>query len=170
MRKKDKVFAKFGGLCAYTGKPLGEDWQIDHAKSKATFEKVIVDVAHYKDKKTGERISLEEMKLLTDAGLWETWHACKYYPPREKAHPDCDKIENLLPALAVVNHYKRALDIEGFRRYMKGFHKRLSRYHLDRGGWAAKKQARYMWAVANAFEITPEKPFAGLFYFETIKD
>jgi hypothetical protein len=34
MTKRDKIFQKFNGLCAYTGKPLGEDWQIDHAYPK----------------------------------------------------------------------------------------------------------------------------------------
>lgn len=40
MRKKDReiVFNKFGGLCAYSGTPLKEDWQIDHIKPKAMFE------------------------------------------------------------------------------------------------------------------------------------
>lgn len=170
MTRKEKVFAKYGGRCAYTGQPLAHDWQIDHAQSKATFEKIIVDVAHYVDRETGERISVAEMSSLTDAGLWETWNACKYIPPREKPHPSVNHIDNLLPALRIVNHYKRALDLEGFRRYMRGFHKRLARHKLDKGGWAAKKQARYMWEVADAFGITPEKPFGGKFYFETIKE
>lgn len=170
MRKKEKVFAMFGGLCAYTGKPLGDDWQIDHVKSKAMFEKVIVDVAHYRDKITGERVSVEDMRRLTANNLWQTFHDCHYIPPRQVPHKSVNDIENLLPALKIVNHYKRALDLEGFRKYMKGFHTRLKRYKLDAGGWAAKKQARYMWDVANAFEITPDKPFSGKFYFETIKD
>lgn len=29
-KKRQAIFDKFGGLCAYTGKPLGADWQVDH--------------------------------------------------------------------------------------------------------------------------------------------
>lgn len=170
MTRKEKVQAKYGGLCAYTGKPLEADWQIDHVQSKATFAQVQVDVAHYRDKKTGERIEGAEMSSLTNAGLWQTFHDCEYIPNRFKPHPDVNHIDNLLPALRIVNHYKRALDLEGFRKYMRGFHTRLKRYKLDAGGWAAKKQARYMWEVADAFGITPDKPFKGVFYFEQIKD
>ena len=169
MTRKEKVQAKYGGLCAYTGNPLGEDWQIDHVKSKHLFAKIVVDVAHYRDRKTGERISVTEMSSLTNAGLWQTFHDCEYIPPRQKPHPDVNHIDNLLPALRIVNHYKRALDLEGFRKYMKGFHTRLKRYKLDAGGWAAKKQARYMWDVADAFDISTDKPFKGIFYFEQIK-
>lgn len=170
MTKKEKVFAKYNGLCAYTGKPLGDDWQIDHVQSKATFQKVFVDCAHYLDRQTGERISIEEMNVLTSQGLWETFHACTYIVPKYKPHPSVNHIDNLLPSLKIVNHYKRALDLEGFRKYMLRFHVRLKRYKLDAGGWAAKKQARYMWDVANAFDITLDKPFCGKFYFETIKE
>ncbi len=36
MNKKLKqlVFEKFNGRCAYTGKPLESDWQVDHMESK----------------------------------------------------------------------------------------------------------------------------------------
>ena len=27
---KKRLYEKFGGRCAYTGQPLGEDWQVDH--------------------------------------------------------------------------------------------------------------------------------------------
>lgn len=30
MKKRDVVFNKYNGKCAYTGKPLPDDWQIDH--------------------------------------------------------------------------------------------------------------------------------------------
>ena len=36
MNKKlrEQVYHKFGGRCAYTGKPLGDDWQVDHITSR----------------------------------------------------------------------------------------------------------------------------------------
>lgn len=40
MRKKlrQEVYDKFGGLCAYSGTQLKDDWQVDHMKSKLEFE------------------------------------------------------------------------------------------------------------------------------------
>lgn len=31
---REQVYNKFNGLCAYTGKPLDEKWQVDHGRSK----------------------------------------------------------------------------------------------------------------------------------------
>jgi 5-methylcytosine-specific restriction endonuclease McrA len=33
---REEVYNKYGGLCAYTGKPLGDDWQIDHIHPKCS--------------------------------------------------------------------------------------------------------------------------------------
>lgn len=30
MTKRERIFQKFGGLCAYSGTPLESDWQIEH--------------------------------------------------------------------------------------------------------------------------------------------
>lgn len=38
MNKRQVVYNKFNGLCAYSGKPLQDDWQIDHMKSKIKHE------------------------------------------------------------------------------------------------------------------------------------
>lgn len=123
---RDKVYNKYNGRCAYTGKPLGDDWQVDHAYSK-------------------------------------------YQHDYHKIQSDVNDISNLMPALRIVNHYKRELSIEGFRWYLKDFHLRLSKLpkktRLDR----TKKRIAYMEEVANAFNITINKPFSGKFYFETIK-
>lgn len=34
MTKREKVYSKFDGKCAYSGTPLESDWQIDHMESK----------------------------------------------------------------------------------------------------------------------------------------
>lgn len=34
MNKRERIKLKYGGLCAYSGKPLDDKWQIDHAVSK----------------------------------------------------------------------------------------------------------------------------------------
>lgn len=30
MTRRERIYNKFGGLCAYSGTPLEPDWQIDH--------------------------------------------------------------------------------------------------------------------------------------------
>jgi 5-methylcytosine-specific restriction endonuclease McrA len=29
-KKREQVYKKYGGRCAYTGTPLKDDWQVDH--------------------------------------------------------------------------------------------------------------------------------------------
>ena len=124
-----QVYSKFGGKCAYTGKLLGEDWQIDHMVSK---------------------------------------NFAKYYKGTS-LEINVNDIDNLLPALRIVNHYKRALDLEGFRVYMLNFHKRLAKLPRNTMVRRTIRRKEYMYKVAEAFGITPDKPFCGKFYFETLK-
>jgi 5-methylcytosine-specific restriction endonuclease McrA len=124
---RNKVFAKFSGLCAYTGRPLEEDWQVDHITPKC----------HY---------------------IWhQSWN-----------DKHVDGIENLYPALKIVNHYKRSLDLEQFRKYMLDFHKRLAKLPKKTSVNATERRIKYMNDIANRFNITVDKPFIGKFYFETI--
>lgn len=110
---------KLNGLCAYTGKPLGEDWQIDHI-----------------------------------------------FPKRRGG---TDDIDNLLPALKIINHYKRAFDLEGFRKYMLSFHIRLSKVPKNPKSKKGIKRKEYMNKIAEVFNIEVDKPFEGVFYFEKLK-
>jgi len=125
--KRERIKNKFGGLCAYTGKPLGDDWQIDHMES----------VAH-----------------------------CRWNWKSDKANLE----ENLIPALRIVNHYKRSHHLESFRRYMLNFHKRLKKLPQKTRVARTEKRKEYMYKVADAFGITPDRPFDGLFYFEKQKE
>jgi hypothetical protein len=134
MTIREKVYAKYNGLCAYTGKPLGDDWQEDHI-----------------------------------VPLWLN---------------GSNSIDNRLPALRIVNHYKRGLDLEGFRKYMTGteyvfaaggtkcrqksFIERMKGY-LKKDGTVRKDQEsryEYMKKVAAAFDISEDRPFDGIFFFE----
>lgn len=138
------VYNKFGGLCAYTGKPLGDDWQVDHINSKIRhWYNTVQETPH-----TG---TIQEYKEEFNRRL-----------------KDGDNIDNLLPALRIVNHYKRSLDLEGFRSRMMDFHKRLSKLPKNPVSRQSIRRKEYMYQVADAFGITPEKPFNGKFYFETI--
>jgi hypothetical protein len=128
VRKKMLVFEKYNGKCAYTGRPLGDEWQVDHMIPRC-------------------RIAW---------GL----------------HPDMDAnhIDNLMPALGIVNHYKRAMDLEMFRKYMMSFHKRLKKVPKKTVSPSRAKYKVYMESVANAFGISIDKPFDGVFYFETLNN
>lgn len=133
---KEQVRLKYDGLCAYTGLPLGDDWQVDHVLSKVKNDWI----------KQG--------------------YTC---PNGIKSIENVDCIDNLLPALRIVNHYKRSLDLEGFRQYMLQFHIRLSKLPKKTLVHETVKRIEYMNKVATSFGITVEKPFSGIFYFETVK-
>jgi len=128
MKKKLRleIYNKYNGLCAYTGKPLNDDWQVDHIHPKCL------------------KIQ-EHHNMLT--------------------HND---IQNLIPACRIINHYKRSLNLEGFRTYMKTFHIRVSKLPKNTNVLKTQKRKIYMLKIAELFDITIDKPFNGVFYFETI--
>lgn len=136
--KRQLVYNKYGGLCAYTGKPLESDWQIDHMMSK----------------RESNYINTYRISQAKD------WNCLKL---------EIDHIDNLMPALRIVNHYKRAFDLEGFRKYMLYFHLRLAKYPKNPIVVSSIKRKEYMYKVADAFDITTNKPFSGIFYFETLE-
>ena len=145
MTKREIIYNKFDGLCAYTGKPLGNDWQVDHVVSK---------ISHW---------------YHTSSSTPFVGTISEYTAEFEKRLKEVDNIDNLLPALRIVNHYKRSLDLEGFRKRMITFHERLARLPKKTSVERIRKRIEYMYKVAEAFDITPEKPFCGKFYFETKK-
>ena len=73
-------------------------------------------------------------------------------------------------AQKIINHYKRAFDLEFFRDYMKNFHLRIAKLPKNPKVKKSIKHKEYLLEVARLFDITPEKPFSGKFYFETLKD
>lgn len=121
---REKVYEKYDGFCAYTGKQLDEKWQVDHAHPKC-------------------------LKI----------QVCQFI----KEH---DEFENLLPSIKIINHYKRGLDIEGFRAYMSTFHIRLAKLPKITSLEKTKKRIEYMRKVAEHFNISIDLPFCGVFYFE----
>jgi 5-methylcytosine-specific restriction endonuclease McrA len=125
---RELVKNKYGGLCAYTGKPLGEDWQVDHI-----FPKYLHHLYDYNSK-----------------GL------------------SVDRIENLLPAIRIVNHYKRGETLEGFRAYMLRFHERLRKLPKKTTVERTRGRIEYLKKISELFDIAIDKPFNGKFYFETI--
>lgn len=120
---RQKVFEKCNGLCAYTWKPLWEDWQVDHV-----FPKYL----HY---------------------LWSVeW--------------DVNHIDNLLPAIRIINHYKRWRTLEEFREYMLSFHTRLSKLPKKTNREQTVLRIKYINTVADLFWIDVKTPFSWKFHFE----
>lgn len=131
--KRQAVRDKFNGKCAYTGKDLGDDWQVDHVNSQY----------QHRYGYSGEFDYVEYMKKVHD-------------------------INNLFPTLRIVNHYKRTKNLYQFRRYMTDFHKRLAKLPKTTRVPATERRIAYMNNIAKAFDITVDKPFSGVFYFERI--
>jgi hypothetical protein len=125
MTKRQRIFNKFNGLCAYSGTPLEDDWQIDHL------------------------------------------HPVVRHPLTGKMQrPERDTEANLVPCQRAINNYKHAVPLEDFRTWLLGkLHERLPKYPKSGAGLAQRQR---MEKIAAYFGITPDKPFNGIFHFETI--
>ena len=87
------------------------------------------------------------------------------------AQGDPDNIENLVPTQKLINHYKRGLDIETFRREWLGkLHEKLKKLPRNPKTERSKKRKAYMLKIAHYFGVTEDKPFDGKFYFEKQSD
>jgi len=126
MKKRDFVKQKYGGLCAYSGTPLLDDWQVDH---------------------------IEPVMRLDGKAL------CS----------ELEHIDNLVPCQKLINHYKGSLSLHEFRTwFLAGLHTRLAKLPKNPKMQKSIKKKEYLLKIAKFFDITPEKPFSGVFYFETI--
>ena len=99
---------------------------------------------------------------------WSTYYRHGDLDTIKKELKTVDNIDNLVPTLRIVNHYKRSLDLEGFRHYMLNFHKRLAKLPKNTSVQRTKERKIYMYKIAEVFGISPENPFSGVFYFETL--
>lgn len=101
---------------------------------------------------------------------WQVDHVIPrdYYRSFKGKDKDPDCIDNLMPALRIVNHYKRCQNLEQFRAYMQDFHKRLKKLPRNPVVEKSKKRKIYMRQLAALFGITVDKPFDGVFYFERL--
>ena len=75
--------------------------------------------------------------------------------------------ENMAPCQRIINHYKGNWTVEEFRRYMLTLHERLAKLPAKPRAKKSIKRKEYMLKVAGYFDVTPEKPWSGVFYFET---
>ena len=69
-----------------------------------------------------------------------------------KAKGGLNEISNYNPSCRSCNHYKRTLDLDGFREYMETLHKRISNDYITK--------------IGIRYGIVVLKPFDGKFYFE----
>ncbi len=128
MTKRERIYNKFGGLCAYSGTPLESDWQIEH------IEPVI-----------------------------RNWFS------NDMVFPQSDREANMVPVQKLINHYKHSISLHEFRTWLLGrLHKRLGKLPKNPRTERGRKRKEYLLKVAGYFGITEDKPFSGVFYFETI--
>lgn len=95
----------------------------------------------------------------------------KMYSDNPKAVND---MSNLYPSCRKCNHYKRSrpidafADLIGFRQYMLKFHLRLKALPKHTQVGRTMERIEYMQDIADRYGITPDNPFNGVFYFETL--
>jgi len=115
--------------------------------------------------------------------LKDDWQVDHYYPVRycesvlpsvlpkiaEKEITDPNVFHNLMPAQRIINHYKRALLPDEFRTwYLGGLHERLQKLPKNPRVKKSIRHKAYLLEVAAYFNITPQQPFSGVFYFERL--
>jgi len=80
-------------------------------------------------------------------------------------------IENMFPSQRIINNYKGSTDLETFRTWLLGgLHERLKKLPKNPQTEKSKKHKENMLKIAAYFDITPDKPFSGKFYFETLTE
>lgn len=82
-----------------------------------------------------------------------------HFKPQRAWNPEdsgTDDIENLMPSCRMCNHYKRAHDLETFRRYIAEIPRKL--------------QENYIYKVGVVYGNVLESPKAIKFYFEKARD
>lgn len=108
---------------------------------------------------------------------WQVDHMdSQYYHTWAWPDKDPNRYENLMPACIVCNHYKRSFPITKvssftitWKEYMVSFHTRYAKLPRNPVAPASIKRKAYMQRIADAYGITADKPFNGIFYYETIQ-
>ncbi len=82
---------------------------------------------------------------------------------------DPHHIKNLVPVQRIINHYKRGLSLKDFRNWYLGeLHERLQKLPKNPKAKRSINRKEYLLKVAAYFNITPDDPFTGKFYFESL--
>ena len=105
MTKRDIIYNKFNGHCAYCGCELHKGWHVDEMIPVQRGKEYIKD-------KRGNRIWDDKRRE------WKTKSIV--------LHPENFNIDNQMPACASCNINKHSLSIEDFRLLIQGFMKHLN--------------------------------------------
>lgn len=148
MKKRDIVFNKFGGRCAYCGCELQKGWHIDHATPIQRKNKVIG--GNYVTLDTGIEPTMADIengnyKILPRKTVADGCH-----------NPQHDHIDNMMPSCASCNINKHSMDIEGFRRFIGRFVLSLNSNSVQ-------------YKVAKRYGLIEETNKQVVFYFETLQ-
>jgi len=92
----------------------------------------------------------------------------QYYFRLGIAKGDKNDVNNLLPAIRIINHYKRGQTLFEFRKSLSTLHLRLKKLPINPKVKKSIRHKEYLLEVAGLFGVTTEKPFEGKFYFELI--
>lgn len=83
--------------------------------------------------------------------------------------PNAHTLGNMVPSQRRINNYKHSMSLSQFREFMQGFHIRIAKLPKNPKTQKSIKHKANMLQIANLFGITPDEPFSGKFYFETIE-
>lgn len=147
-KKRQIVFDKYGGKCAYCGCELLKGWHVDHASPVHRIKKYVG--GDLINKQTGEVATEQDF----ENGNWRMTERVLKPAGMLKAHNDCD--ENLMPSCASCNLYKHSADIETFRMILTNTIRGLN-----------NNSTQYKFAKRYGLVIETNKPVQ--FYFETLK-
>ena len=153
MTKKEKrqlIFNKYNGHCAYCGDPLQKGWHIDEKEPVVRKTKVVP--AGWFHKVTGARI-LIFVRGESDNYKWKARKivsdGCMY--------PERLNFDNQMPACASCNINKHSGTVEEFRALIQGFMKHLNEINTQ-------------YEIAKRYGLVKEDIKPVVFYFETIKN
>ena len=94
----------------------------------------------------GKRIEIKDMQVDHKLPL-RNWN-------KSLSEAELNSIENLMPSCRRCNHYKRAEDLETYRKNIMTIQDRMAK--------------DYLFKVALDYGVVEVKPFNGVFYFEKI--
>jgi 5-methylcytosine-specific restriction endonuclease McrA len=149
MTKREIIFNKFGGKCAYCGCDLVKGWHIDEILPVKRKYKYIQP--HWKNKTTGEKFPI----LMDGMNRIEWEYVIGKNVLDGCFNPENYNLENQNPACASCNINKHEMSLEQFRSLIAGFMK-----HLNEVSTQYKLAKRYGLVVETNIDVK--------FYFETL--
>lgn len=111
----------------------------------------------------GHKITLQEMQV-------DHIIPRRHFEMNGKSMALANEINNLNPACPICNHYKNATPLEEFRNWLLGeLHIRLKKLPKRTKLERTIRRKEYLSRVCERYEISEEKPFDRVFYFEKEK-